>query len=476
MPTDPRGLRADAPLLDAWLRFQEEPRTPFTIPGHKQRHDLVGDVVAGDVPLYAGLDTMKLAAGVLTQAEERAARLWGADRCRFSSGGATHANQAIALAVGGDGDRVVVSRTLHRSLLIGLVLAGLTPVWVRPEVDPATGLPLGVPPEEVARALAEYPDARAVFVGDPSYVGTVGDIAGLARAAHARDVPLIVDAAWAAHFGFHPDLPRHALQLGADAMVVSAHKTLPAWSQAALVLARTERIDPARLDAGVEATATTSPAGAILASIDAARALLERDGRELLGRSLAAAAAARARLSSVDGLAILGGPAVDPLKLTLVLSGTGADGIAVEQDLLKARIPVEAAERDVIVAVVSLADDDRSLGRFTEAVISAIGRHRGPRRPVVGPAAYAVSPVMAQPPRQAFFAAHESVPVTEAVGRVCAELVAPYPPGIPVLAPGEQVTAEAVSALRQARASGVRIAYAADPTLTSLRVVASEPG
>jgi arginine decarboxylase len=160
MPTDPRGLRRDAPLLDAWLRFREAPPIPFTIPGHKQRTDLVGDVVAGDVPLYAGLDTMKLSTGVLSAAEARAAKLWGADACRFSTGGATHANQAVALAVAADGDKVVVSRTLHRSLLIGLVLAGLSPVWVRPEVDAATGLPLGVAPASVRRALTEHPDAR----------------------------------------------------------------------------------------------------------------------------------------------------------------------------------------------------------------------------------------------------------------------------------------------------------------------------
>lgn len=267
MPTDPLSLRDDAPLLDAWLRFLESAPTPFTIPGHKQRRDLVGDVVTGDVPLYGGLDTMKLSAGVLAEAEARAARLWGADVCRFSTGGATHANQALALAIGGDGGTVIVSRTLHRSLLIGLVLAGLTPVWVRPEMDAATGLPLGVAPDTVRSAIAAHPDARAVFVGDPSYVGTVGDVPGIADAAHAYDLPLIVDAAWAAHFGFHPDLPAHPLRLGADAMVTSAHKTLPAWSQAALVLARTERIDPDRLDAGVEATATTSPAGAILAGL-----------------------------------------------------------------------------------------------------------------------------------------------------------------------------------------------------------------
>ena len=474
MPTDPRALRGEAPLLDAWLRFQEGRPTPFTIPGHKQRHDLVGDVVAGDVPLYAGLDSMKLSLGVLTDAEGRAARLWGADLCRFSVGGATHANQAVALSLGGEGDRVVVSRTLHRSVLLGLVLAGLTPVWVRPEVDPASGLPLGVAPATVARALEEHPDARAVLVGDPSYVGTVGDVAGLAAAAHAHGphgVPLVVDAAWAAHFGFHPGLPGHALQAGADAMVVSAHKALPAWSQAALVLARTERIEAARLDAGVEAIATTSPAGAILASIDAARALLERDGESLLGAALAATRDARERLMAVDGLVVLDGPRVDPLKLTLVLNGTGADGIAVEQDLLAAGIPVEAGERDLLIAMISLADTEATLVALTDALVGSIERRRGQPRPRVGAGVYGVDPVTVLPPREAFFAATTTVPTAQAIGRVSAELVAPYPPGVPVLAPGEEVTEGALDALQQARAAGVRIAYAADPTLETLRVV-----
>jgi arginine decarboxylase len=473
MPTDPRGLRGDAPLLDAWLRFQENPPTPFTIPGHKQRTDLVGDVVAGDVPLYAGLDTMKLSTGVLDDAQARAARLWGADFCRFSTGGATHANQAIALALGGDGDRVVVSRTLHRSLLLGLVLAGLTPVWVHPDVDPATGLPLGVAPEAVRDALVTNPDVRAVLVGDPSYVGTVGDVAGLAEAAHEHGVPLIVDAAWAPHFGFHPDLPGHPLQLGADAMVISAHKALPAWSQAALILARTGRLDAARLDAGVEATATTSPAGAVLASTDAARALLERDGERLLDGAIAATRGARDRLRKVDGLVVLDGPRVDPLKLTVVLSGTGADGNAVERDLLAAGLPVESADRDVLVGVVSLADTPRTLDSLATAMADSVERHRGTPRAVVAPAAYRVDAVPASPPRQAFFAESETVPIDRAVGRVSAELVAPYPPGIPVLAPGEEITAATLNALESARAAGVRIAYAADPSLATVRVTSS---
>ncbi len=147
--------------------------------------------------------------------------------------GSTHGNQALALAVGRPGDEVIVSRTLHRSLLLGLVLAGLRPVWVRPEVDPASGLPGAVPVAAVRSALATHPGVRAVFLGDPSYVGTISDLAGHAAAAHQAGVPLIVDAAWAAHLGFHPGFPPHALAAGADAMVTSAHKTLPAWSQGA---------------------------------------------------------------------------------------------------------------------------------------------------------------------------------------------------------------------------------------------------
>ena len=196
-----------------------------------------------------------------------------------------------------------------------------------------------------------------MFIGDPSYVGTVGDIAGLAEAAHAHGVPLVVDAAWAAHFGFHPDLPPHALQLGADVAVTSAHKTLPACSQAALILARTDRLDPGRLDAGVEATATTSPAGSILASIDAARALLERDGPASCSVRRSRRYARRATGSVPSTVSwCWTGPGWIPLKPTFVLPGTGADGNAIEQDLLAARLPVESADRDVLVAVATMAD------------------------------------------------------------------------------------------------------------------------
>jgi len=481
---DPLGLRPDAPLLDAWLTFTELAAAgdvrPFTIPGHKHRRDLVGEVVAGDVPLYAGLDTMKLTRGVLADAEARAARFWGADWCRFSVGGSTHGNQALALAVGRPGDEVVVGRTLHRSMLLGLVLAGLRPVWVHPPVDPATGLPGAVNPDAVERALAARPGAVAVLLGDPSYVGTTGDVGALAGVAHAAGVPLVIDAAWGAHFGLHPDLPPHPLAAGTDAVVVSAHKTLPAVSQAAVVLARTTAsggmLDAGRLERAFEATHTTSPHGGVLASIDAARALVQRDGHELAAGLLRRVARARSRLRAVPGLVVLEGALpdggrVEGAKLVVVLAGTGADGLAVEADLIAAGFPVEMADRDTVVAIATLADDDEAVEALTGALIAAVERHGGQPRPVVPGAAWSVRPEQVLAPRDAFFAPPVQVPVAEAVGRVSAELVAPYPPGVPVLAPGERITAAALDALLAARAGGARIAYAADPTLATLTVV-----
>jgi arginine decarboxylase len=471
---DPLGLAEDAPLLRAYLAAldrQAAGEHPFFTPGHHGSTALSG-VVAGDTSMVGGVDTIKFRYGWLAEAERRAATLFGADVCRFSVGGSTHCNQALALAVGAPGDTIVVARTVHRSVLLGLVLAGLTPVWVQPEVDPQTGLSTGFAPQRVAQALAAHPDAVGVFLGDPSYVGTFSDLGEHARVAHEAGVPLLVDAAWAAYFGFHPDLPDHALGAGADAMVTSPHKTLPAYSQGAMLLARTARIHPARLARAFEATHTTSPAGAIMASLDATRALLEHHGERLLAGLLTAVSEARARLLEVEGLRVLDGPGVDPVKLAIALAGTGAHGVEVESDLIEAGVPVELADRDTIVAVVTVADDAAALRRLANALGSSIERGGGTPRKVETAVSWIVEPRMVVPPREAFFGQTEVVPVAEAVGRVSAELVAPYPPGVPVLAPGELVTTEALTALTEAKHDGVRIAYAADPRLATLEVLA----
>jgi arginine decarboxylase len=464
-------------MLSAWLDVTRQAEagelTPMSVPGHKQRQDLVGAVVAGDAPFYGGLDTIKNADSLRLRAEARAADLWTADWCRFSVAGSTHGNQALALAVGQPGQEVIINRTLHRSLLLGLVLAGLRPVWVRPEIDLSSGLPAGIAVQTVRDALAAHPQACAVFLGDPTYVGTISDLSGHARAAHDAGVPLIVDAAWAAHLGFHPELPPHAIAAGADGMVTSAHKALPAYTQGALVLAKTTRLDAARLDRAFEATHTTSPTGSIMASIDAARAVLAAHGERLCDRLLRGVSAARKRLREVPGLDVLDGPGVEPTKLVVLLAGTGAHGNKVEADLIGAGMPVEMADRDTVVPIPTIADDEEQLARFTEVLIAAIERHRGAPRQLAVAASWSVEPQTVLAPREAFFAPNETVPAAAAVGRVSAELIAPYPPGVPVLAPGELITAEAVAALHEVAADGGRIAYAADSTLATFQVVAA---
>jgi arginine decarboxylase len=342
-------LLSDAPLLAAWHSYRGAGPVPFTIPGHKgaagQLWPALGTVLATDVPLFGGIDTVKLTAGVLADAESRAARLWGGDWCRFSTGGSTHAAQVLALSVGTPGDRVLVSRSAHRSMLSGLVLAGLTPVWLPTTVDDRFGIPSGVSVAAMRDAIEANPSARGVFLVEPSYLGTVSELPALVDVAHAAGLPVLVDQAWGAHFGFHPALPPHALDCDADAMVFSAHKTLPAYSQASVIVARTQRLDRHRLDRAFDMANTTSPAGSILASIDGARALLAARGTELLDRVVSVVARARDCLRDVAGLVV---PAptdfppgrLDPTRLVLLVAGTGGSGVAVEQDLLHAGIPV----------------------------------------------------------------------------------------------------------------------------------------
>jgi arginine decarboxylase len=461
--------QTETPLADAAAAFLADGRiTPFTTPGHKRAPHLADDLLRLDLPLSSGADDLHLRSNVLGRAEALAAELWGAEACRFCVNGSTQGNQALALTLGRPGDRVVVSRTLHKSVFAGLVLAGLDPVWVRPEVDPATGLAGAVPPERVAEALA---DARGVFLVEPSFVGVLSDLGAIGALCRRAGVPLVVDQAWGAHLGFHPDLPPHALALGADALVTSAHKTLTAFTQGAYLLARGGTLPLARLEESFEMLHTTSPSAAILASLDRTRMLLATRGEKLLGRTLALAARARAALGEVDGLALVASD--DATKLVLALPGTGADGLEIEADLFTEGIRLELANRDTLVPLLTVGDTDASVDRLVGALLRSLERRRGEARPPGGASAvWAVEPETALTPREAFFAPRETVPAGAAAGRVAAETVAPYPPGIPAIAPGEVVSTVLVESLREAAAGGTRLAYCADPTLATIQVVA----
>ncbi|MEJ6607347.1 MAG: aminotransferase class V-fold PLP-dependent enzyme [Candidatus Planktophila sp.] len=472
-------LRNSAPLLNAYLSYFESDSTPFTIPGHKQRASKIdlalGAVVDSDIPLYGGLDEIKLTNQVLAQAETLAADLWGVDFARFSTGGSTHANQALIFALGKPGDKVALSRTAHRSVLSALVLAGLEPIWLTPEIDLATGVPIGIPSAEVKRALAENP--VALLLTEPGYLGTISDISTLIKLAHQRDIPVIVDAAWGGHFGFHNAYPAHALALGADALITSVHKALPGYSASALLLARTTLLNADRLEQSFETTHTTSPAGAPLASIDGVRALLQLRGEELLGELLENINSFKSIVQVDFELPIFLNASdfpigrFDPAKIVLRANQLGTSGIEIERALILANIRVEMADRDTIVFLATLADTKDDFQKLTDVLLPILHRLQGQARPSATALSWSVIPQVKISMRQAYFADTELISAADAIGRVSADLIAPYPPGVAVVAPGEILTEEIVNALAAAHGAGVRIAYATDPTLKNYRVV-----
>jgi lysine decarboxylase len=472
-------LRNSAPLLDAYLSYFESVRTPFTIPGHKQRTSQIdaglGAVVDGDTPLYGGLDEIKLTNQTLKKAEKLAADFWGADYARFSTGGSTHANQAIVLALGAPGEKVAVSRTAHRSILSALVLAGLEPIWMSPEIDEATGVPIGISVNELKRAMAENP--IAILLTEPGYLGTLSDLPALIELAHSQSVPVILDAAWGGHFGFHPELPQHAIQLGADALITSVHKALPGYSASALLIAQGKYLNLDRIEQSFETTHTTSPAGAPLASIDGVRALLQSRGEELISQLLKNVAAFKETVQSEFALPIFLYPAdfpegrFDPTKIVLRVQQLGASGVDIERELQGAGIRVEMADRDTIVFLATLADTEKDFNTLAEALIPVLKRLQEQRRESATALSWSVVPERGISMRDAYFAKTEMVSATNAAGRISADLIAPYPPGVAVVAPGEVLTVQILEGLKASKDAGVRIAYATDATLATYRVV-----
>ncbi len=472
-------LRNIAPLLDAYLSYFESSRTPFTIPGHKQKASRLdaglGALVDTDIPLYGGLDEIKLTNKVLTHAEKLAADLWGADFARFSTGGSTHANQAVILALGKPGDKVALSRTAHRSVLSALVLAGLEPLWLTPEIDQKTGVPIGISLSEFERVIPEKP--IALLLTEPGYLGTLSDISPLVKRAHEISIPVIVDAAWGGHFGFHSDLPQHVLAMGADALITSVHKALPGYSASALLLAKTQLLSAERLEQSFETTHTTSPAGAPLASIDATRALLQTRGAQLLGQLLENVNFFKEKVQSHFAIPLFLAPSdfphgrFDPVKIVLRANQLGTSGVDIEKALVDKGIRVEMADQDTVVFLATLTDTRADFELLADVVIEIAQSLQSQLRPSATALSWSVIPRVGISMRDAYFAPTEMVASTDAVGRISADLIAPYPPGVAVIAPGEILTQEIVSGLAALHHAGVRIAYATDPTLQHYRVV-----
>jgi lysine decarboxylase len=466
------------PLVDAWRRALGLRRRPMQVPGHKMRYadgaqgwaaDLVGDTVRDDVPLQGGVDDNAYSHGYLTQAEALWAAAVGADHSRFLVGGSSQGN-ITALATVGDQDvPIAVDRTSHRSTQAGLVLIGARPVWVYPRLHPEFHLPIGMEAESLA-AVTE--PVNGFFATSPSYIGTLSDVAALAAAAHARQEPLIIDQAWGAHLDFLPE--GGAMRAGADFSVTSVHKALLGYSQTAVISMRGDLIPSSTLDRWVDLTTTTSPSGTLMATIDGTRAAMERDGAARLALLMEAVAEARARLARVRGLVVLddvtAGCRVDPMKLTVILPGTGADGAVLGDVLFDLGHGPESADHDTLVFTVSVADEPEWVLEFADVLAALIEQHRGEPRPSSPLSVWRVEPDVVLTPRQAFLRGRRRVAMRDAIGEVSAEQFCPYPPGVPLLAPGERVTQESIDAIRAA-SRFCRVAYCSDPSLETILIV-----
>jgi len=519
--TDERD-QGEAPLIEALRAYRERRTAAFHTPGHKlgagaprDLSEALGErLLSADMGIANGLDDTQESGGLLRAAEDLAARAWGAERAFFVPNGSSGGLQVLVLAAAGPGEKVIVPRNAHKSLLSGLILSGAWPVFVEPTVDETWQIAVNVPLERFAAAIAAHPDARAVFVTSPSYNGFCADVAGLAAAAHGAGLPLVVDQAWGAHLRFSTALPVDAMAAGADAAVISVHKLLSGLSQASVVLARGERLDGDRLRTMVAMLRTTSPLVPIYLSIDAARRQMVVGGEALWGEALRLAALARARLAAIPGMAVLGADAArqpgsvdfDPVRLTFSAVEAGLSGYELEHRLrAEQAVAIEAADPHNVVVNVTSGDSPASIDRLVAAcaaviaVIAAAAAGREPgddRAPVAvsgagrtgrragddrgATVASGLTPGLAPrfgrqlcSPREAFFGAADALPLAACVGRVSAEMVVPYPPGIPVLGPGEEVTAETAAYVAQAAARGLLIHGPRDVSLATLRVVAS---
>jgi lysine decarboxylase len=479
-----------APYLEAVTAYGFRGSLRFHVPGHKggEGADPGMRAAFGDRALL--LDVPQDIEGIdvgpsptpYDRAEQLAADAYGADRAWFLTNGATQGNHALCLALAPPGTRVILQRNSHASLIDGLVLSGGTARFVAPAYDVELGMAHGVTPDGLAEAFEQAPDAPAAFIVSPTYYGMAADVAGCAEIAHAAGAALIVDCAWGSHFGFHALLPRSPLELGADAMLASTHKIVGSLTQSAMLLvAGTGRIDPDAVARAVRLIRSTSPSALLMASLDAARRQLAVHGEALLDRTIRAAALAREAIDSVPGCAVLGEDFVgrpgiagwDPLRIVIDVRGTGCTGYEVAAALRASYdIYVELATHATLVLVLGIGQPVEALERlahdFAETVrqISRPGTRHAISRP---PAA--LSHETAVSPRDAFLGRGQTVPVGEAVGRISCESIAGYPPGVPSLLPGERITDEVVSYLRELTSEGARLHGASDPAFRTVRVL-----
>ena len=475
-----------APLWQALCSSAQRTQSAFYTPGHKRGRGLPAGILQQmgvpvglmDLPELPELDNLFAPLSVIQEAQALASALFGAEQTWFLTNGSTCGILAALLATCGPGDQIIMPRNVHTSVISGLILSGAIPIFVDPTVDPNLDLCHCLAPKEVQQALDAFPDAKAIFVVYPTYEGICGDLSAIALLAHSYSIPLLVDEAHGPHFSFHPQLPQSALSAGADLTVQSTHKMLGALTQTAMLHVQGDLIDRQRLSQALQLVQSTSPNYILLASLDAARQQMALHGSALMEQVLALAARAQFDLQTLAGYPTWdhmgqspGFMALDQTRITVPSSLFGVQGYDLDQILIETYgVTAELVTPSHLTFLISLGNTLADIDQLSLALrcLAQPSTQANRRKSLV-----AVSKISmpALSPRDAYANPSETIPFQDAVGRISAEIICSYPPGIPVLLPGERIHPRDLAHLSRTQACGGIITGCSDPSFKTLKVV-----
>ncbi|MGD1918638.1 MAG: aminotransferase class I/II-fold pyridoxal phosphate-dependent enzyme [Pleurocapsa sp.] len=476
----------NVPLLNALKQSARKLHSAFYAPGHKQGKgsspdflELLGkSVFVADLPELPELDNLFAPEGAIKAAQELAAASFGAAHTWFLVNGSTCGIIASILAICGEGDKIILPRNIHQSAIAGLVLSGAIPIFISPEYDAQEGLAYNVTPQAVEEALNQHPDTKAVMMLHPTYQGICSDLKAIADITHKYNIPLLVDEAHGAHFAFHGDLPPSAMSVGADLTIQSTHKVLSAMTQASMLHLQGSLISPQNISKALQLVESTSPSYLLLASLDAARHQMASEGEKRMYETIKLATRARNKIATIPHLSVLQ-PTLKPgclhfdiTRLTVNLFQLGITGFEADEILHEQlNVTCELPLLQHLTFIISLGNTPQDIENLIQSLTKL---SQSPIPSLLSPVPYPQSPIPNQSiltPRQAYFAPTETKPKHRASDRLCGELICPYPPGIPLLMPGEIITQEAIAYLQQVVAAGGTITGCNDPSLQTVQIL-----
>lgn len=474
------------PIFDAVKKYFHEGTVPFVVPGHKKGNGLpefkeyVGANVLGiDVTCFSDTDNICNPKGVIAEAENLAAEAYGADQAYFLVNGTTAGIQAMIMAVCKPEDKIILPRNAHKSAFGGLIMSGAKPVYLEPEMNREFGISMGVTPEKVEWAILQHPDAKAVFLVNPNYYGTASDLVKITKISHAHGIPVVVDEAHGAHFKFNAGLPISAMEAGADLAASSTHKLIGSLTQSSMLLLKEGLVNPKRVKAALNLTQTTSPSYLLLSSLDVARKQIATKGEELIGRTVELAQWVRDELKSVPGIKVFGEGLVgqpgcagfDPTKVTINVRDLGLSGYEMEKILRSQyRIQVELSDLYNTMFLITLGDTWESVAYLVNCVKEIAWERTYNNVIKICPPVPAIPPLSISP-REAFYSSTRILNLQEAAGEICAEAIMAYPPGIPLICPGEVITQEIIDYVNILKQEQADLQGTEDPNINYIKVV-----